>query len=69
MNGMTWLLLLPVIALLSLFIGYLAQKLATARNPSMGRSVAPAPAGLHLAARTHVTTNDDKLSYNNVILG
>src|SRR5207247_1025932 len=32
MNGMSWLLLLPVIVALALFVGYFAQKLATARK-------------------------------------
>src|SRR6266536_1597495 len=32
MNGMSWLLLLPVVVALALFVGYFAQKLATARK-------------------------------------
>jgi ribonuclease Y len=32
MNGMTWLFLLPVVVVLSLFVGYFAQKLATTRT-------------------------------------
>jgi ribonuclease Y len=32
MNGMAWLFLLPVVVVLSLFVGYFAQKLATTRT-------------------------------------
>ena len=32
MNQMTWLLLLPVVAVLALFVGYFSQKVATARK-------------------------------------
>ena len=32
MNGMAWLFLLPVVVVLSLFVGYFAQKLSTART-------------------------------------
>src|SRR5437867_7412729 len=32
MNGMSWLLLLPVVVALALFVGYFAQKLAIARK-------------------------------------
>jgi ribonucrease Y len=32
MNGMAWLFLLPVVVVLSLFVGYFAQKLATTRR-------------------------------------
>jgi ribonuclease Y len=32
MNGMAWLFLLPLVVVLSLFVGYFAQKLATART-------------------------------------
>src|SRR5215468_9082755 len=32
MNGLAWLFLLPIVVVLSLFVGYFAQKLSTART-------------------------------------